>query len=676
MEGGASLSQANNNNNAMADSSLIRDLFDLCCDRADNTLGKDDAMELLRRVHTHASMTESEAADLFHQVDKANRGKLRAEEFGVFLRSACFNMPADVFSESLRAQVHARRQAYRRRYLMFNADATALPRAITDNTTIMKMYHDIFSAVDPNKSGFATKDDLRSLLHQCAPEHRKEIDDMMRAADVNVRGEVSFNEFVLVLRGARLSVSLSDMARIALRDINYQAVHSGSTPAQKRTMDLERLKSEVLQYRQFNEEASRKTEQSLKMSTVELAGLDSDLEHVYGHYKTDNTTAASDIVPDAFRQGNTSTLIFGESSTPSDANMKLGILERENEKLKSEIDVLRAKLSGYESGEDLTQASMKEILKEKRDAARMPPTAEGYLHTTSAETEVRRLKLLLAMGRESSEWVLLQREGHAVLSNETESELTMRHQMLRDAVLKLSKEDLASAAGMNTLEALFNQYEYIVMSYRNLWADSTKTNQELRKLGVDRLNSNNDGSGGGGAPQPIPMVVSVQPKYQPVPSPSSERAASRSRSNVVPLRGNNPQRQQQATFRAPSSGRGGSVQRRRTDSPMRTAAGHSSIFSSPRRADLDVTPTPSAKGQRTLEDPLLTPDERADLRSKIAAQMRNAARHYESPNKDTRSTYSPRISPVVPGRESSHDSMTRLAELTDWRNNRRQFGQN
>eukprot|EP00759_Apiculatamorpha_spiralis_P035134 PhF_6_TR36076/c0_g1_i1/m.52410 len=591
--------------NDPTDQILFQDLFELYDVKGECFMLIGHALEIIRSIHSNIS--EGQAVELFNQVDKTRKGKLTLEEFGVFLRSSCFNMPADVMRESVRALTRARRQTYRRRYLLYDTDQSMIPRAITENPTMMALYKDIFSGVDPHNTGAASKQAIRDLLYHCAPTLKQDIDSMLLAANVNPRGEIDFMEFVCIMRGARLPIALSDMARVA--QYEYKGgVHTDRVESQ-RSVDLQRLRSEVLQYRDMNEVASKKTAESLKMGPERI-----DIPEIV---KVPTPVNVHMSPP--------------PGSLGVETLQRMTALEKENAEMKEKIENLQLKLHKVLSdggGTWTEKDSMKDLLRERKfTAGKTPPMPSSDLEWRFGvqEQELQQAKVLLAMVKETQEWKLLQEEKKAMPS-ESESELMMRHQLIKDAISKLTKNDLSSPSAMTVLESIFNQYEYLVLQYRNMSSESRLKVADLRRQGLENLTQQPP-------PSPAhPTVVGVQARIPTTMSPNRNRKG--------------------------------------VDSPRRGGGLHPSMSmgrASPRRADLDVTPTAAARNTRTLEDPLLTPEERSDLRSKLAAQMRYAARHYESPLKDGggRQSYSPSVAPMNPSYESSYDAVLRLNDLTD-----------
>lgn len=291
---------------------------------------------------------------------------------------------------------------------------------------------------------------------------------------------------------------------------------------------------------------------------------------------------------------------------------ELSTLKLENEALHHEISQLRLEVMGSSNG----PRPRKDTLD---DDPRESLLQQAETKASELEKELRLVKAQLAISQEAGQLSALLRQGsnlHSVIRDYYPDEAVFvgKQQYLREV------SDLLVFEPGSPIAMVLTQYDLIVTGYQSLFRDMRLKYEHAKARRID------------------PIEAAKQ---------------------VVPTSSSTP-RQQASMAGTPSDGR---VHRR--DSPVQVRA-------SPLRwKDLDRDPSPAMKRTGMLSDPLLTDSQRHELRARLAAQMRNSARHFvpqsrkisSSPTPHDPRSGSPSDGAAVAAVSSSHSTVNRLLQL-------------
>jgi len=620
------------------------------------------------------------------------------------------NTPSEDAGKALKDLVYRMRTAFRHRYLMYDAEMAMPPPSLVENVKTVEMFRELFDLMSNGKDEIL-REQLAKLAHTVLHDSKMDAMSVCKAAlgDV-VTDQIHFNEFIMVLQPATSRRCLSDMVKLmkdsvqhdtqqTLRfveptqawkanqsaSINTTAPYSKGSrfymdqQATAPSLSQQSMASELARYKQLEEIAQRRADNILGAPAPTLVSSilqDSPQRGPYGLSKSaappptapSGTPGAGETggvgvpTPGGGASGNQQTAGFLSANSISFESMDKGEiaqLKLENSKLKS--DVLRLQMhvtavapsgGGDGRGGSVTGTShlsfAGNILDDPmsitaeainnvsgggtnntahlmQEVSRLEQDRERWMHRSELlENELRMCRAHLHTAQEGNELI-------KALRGTTSVHSTVRDFFPDEAAL-VAKQDYVRETSRATIEVetggqpsalttVMAQYDLLVVAYQALYRELRKRYESSRPKRFD----------------PVKAAANIVP-HTFSPTPQQQRSASRPKGGG-----------------GEGGGLGGGFTNSRSPVPSKMFA------SSPLRwSDLDRDPTPDMKNTGMLSDPLLTDNERNFLRQKLAAQMRNSARHY-SPKKKPSQRKLPQNETVM----TSVDAMQRLHTLAD-----------
>eukprot|EP00659_Diplonema_papillatum_P001996 gene1996-3048_t len=263
-------------------------LYDLLDDDSSGKLRLDAAQEALRGINSSLSL--SDARELLSKADPLLLGAgggssggaaVSREDFRAAVRTGTIRMNAGTRQRCVTAMYKRLKLARRRRFLMHadrpsgaGIDQEALVLQLAGGAASLAMYQEIFAYGLGEDQGFLNKHALGDLVRAvcpkgaerearevvliaCSPQERLHPSDMARSTPLlsrttdSFRGwendlpelretQIDFTEFLLLMRGARLPVALSDM----VAQVRYRKLLS--VPVSALSSTFERARNQPL----------------------------------------------------------------------------------------------------------------------------------------------------------------------------------------------------------------------------------------------------------------------------------------------------------------------------------------------------------------------------------------------------------------------------------------------
>lgn len=582
-----------------------------------------DALKLV-----NPALETAHAEAIVSKFDARGRQLLVKEDFQNAVRTVLQSTDVPDAIHILRELVSRMRQTYRRRYLMYEAPCNRCPPPLLQNATSVAMYRELFDVV-ARGDDYIARSALRALTAEVLGDHPTDAANIVKAAlGETERDLIGFEEFIMVMQPATARRQLSAMVDLA----------KSAAMLQQRPSDMPNRTAppDGAVMRVLGSPITRPTSPSMNdaplTSTLEASGGDAGnqsgndwlplrysdnrnhqqqapgfnspppLSSAVGsrpkkseanrgregfstqiplslHHELEAAKQHHLVAEEAFQEA---VAAGGHRENALDASLRqfqgedrCGVStiptmqEREMAQLRLENEALRHAVSQS----TLNRAQLTPSLSQRGFiGSDSKEVAELRGHIVELESELRSCRAQLAVRTEATQLA-------ALLKHHSSSHDGLRNYYRSEESTLVSKHDyLRNTAqpfyhreGSNSAIAiLLSQYDLVVCGYQTLYRD-LKTKYE----------------------------ATVAPRYDSIAAASG----------ILP--------------RNPPSRYGG--QPSRTGSPAK-------FTSAPLKwSVVDGAVSTDMKRSGTLRDPLLTDEERNQLRAKLATQMRSAARHYTPP---------------------------------------------
>ncbi|CUG89826.1 Hypothetical protein, putative [Bodo saltans] len=584
------------------------------------------------------------------QLDSRGRQVLSKDDFIEAVRFVLTDVDSSEAVHMINDLVMRMRMTYRRRYLMYDAPANRCAPALLQNVRTVEMYREMFD-IFAHGQEYISRHDLRRLANEILPEYPTDAANIVKAAiGEGERDAIGFQEFIMVIQPTTSRRPLSEMIQLATsRIMNWSsddgdrgynptsAVGGGGTPHKGTARNADdgsntafgspMLTSSLQPWRESEDLLAQNavggggggggnrsrattpppsgknavgqrprhgggtTSSSTVMSSPTGAGtLHHELQQAKQHHE-----AAEAIFQNVLTGNQRVNLATITKLSDVGATMKMpSLLERDLAQMKLENESLKHQVAQLQMS-NLRLGSGRSGGSPRRNGGGAAGgigalNQDAMAHIAELEHELRSARAQLAVRTEAHQLIALLNK-----SNTTEEGL---RQYYHDERTLISKQEylrsvsstLHEGDGTSPISLVLSQYDLIVCGYQALFRD---------------LKRRYDAGGGGGRFRGA-AVGGGRPRHY-----DNSSAASTIVPKNVPV-----------TYSVPSRG----------TSPSRTLA-------APLRwQELDAEVSTDMKGTGTLRDPLLTLEERNQLRAKLASQMRGAARHY-TPKKKQQNPY-------------------------------------
>lgn len=527
------------------------------------------------------SVSDEQADSIVADCDARANGVLGPDEFSECVHIVLHNTAPTDCIQILQDLVLRMRTTYRRRYLMYDAPANQCAPSLLQNSRTVAMFRELFD-VAARGQDFITRSDLRTLASEILFEFPADASSLVKAAlGEGDRDLIGFYEFIMVLQPATSRRTLSEMVKIAKHRISTGPSTSSSRPTASHLMgtvgdyDSTVLSSPPPAARSNLPEESPgrlatpigsrpPNKQSRSSRAAEFQSSPSAPNPMTLHHDLQLMKQQHESAESLFR--NALTTSQGVGSTPISMKVKQG--DEGSRPLQTlqdrEIAALRIENESLQQQLRHLQYQQRQDAKGQQGGGSGAQGHDESQRIVSLENELRLTRAQLAVRNEASQLITLLKK------SETPGE-ALRSYYPDESTLVSKHDYLRHVAqplhdGNSPISLVIAQYDLVVCGYQALYRQQRKEHEAEKAKKYDAFAA---------ARSIIP--VNVPSRYVP-----ASRSPAPAVTTVVPIRWQ----------------------------------------------DLDREATIEMKNTRTLADPLLTDEERHQLRAKLAAQMRSAARHY------------------------------------------------
>lgn len=614
------------------------------------------AVDALRLVNP--ALEADEAEGIVAANDARGRQILGKEDFQAAARTALDHLETSEKVHILRDLVLRMRITYRRRYLMYDAPPNHCAPVLLQNAHTVAMYRELFD-VAAHGDDFISRHDLRTLAFEILPDFPTDACNIVKAAlGDGERDLIGFEEFIMVLQPATSRRTLSEMVDIAKHRITGSSTgavgyyEASRREAQQLGSSRDLPSSPQHQQRSGQDAAAGAMITSTWQSTSSITAAPStngttptrqqQLTTAIGNrpkQSVDQITAATslhhelaqakhhhEVAEETFR-----TILTGNQRLTAPSTMRSmmhredqsghvpTLQERELAQLRIENEELKHKLAVNESfaraqqSSSLLKASSPATGESRNTAPRSLASGNGdredlVRHIRELETELRSCRAQLAVRTEAHQLMAMLKQHNTTQEGlrayyHDESTLVSKHEYLRNISSTLTEDmNINSPFGL-----VVSQYDLIVCGYQALYRSFKASVESSKQQQLRQFNS-------------YAAANSIVPKNVPTRHVTPSRAQSPAKALAAPLRW----------------------------------------------ADLDAEVSADMKRTRTLRDPLLTDEERHQLRAKLATQMRGAARHYTPPRAGSRAASEASYHRGLPAAESHETNDSHELHGDEW----------
>jgi hypothetical protein len=598
-----------------------------------------------------------QAHSIASQLDSRGRQVLSKDDFIEAVRIVLTDVDASEAVHMINDLVMRMRMTYRRRYLMYDAPANRCAPALLQNVRTVEMYREMFDLFAHGEE-YISRHDLRRLAHEILPEYPTDAANIVKAAiGEGERDAIGFQEFIMVVQPTTSRRPLSEMIQLATSKImNWSEggydLGGGGTPMATRNNaggdgsffgspphQSATLTSSLQPWREAedrlahtgqpsagvrgntsraqtppggagNAVGQRPRQSAATSATISSPSGGGTLHHELQQAKQHHEAAEAVFqnVLSGSQRVNLATVtklsdVGASMKMPSLIERDLAQMKLENEALKHEVAQLQ--MSNLRLGSGRAGGSPRRGAGGSFGAANQE---DMMAHIAELESELRSARAQLAVRTEVHQLIALLNK-----SNTTEEGL---RQYYHDERTLISKQEylrsvsstLHEGDGTSPISLVLSQYDLIVCGYQALFRDLKRRYEAAGGGrpggGAGRRHFDNSSAASTIVPKNVPMKYSV------------------------PSRGTSPSR----TMAAPLKWQ-----------------------------DLDAEVSADMKGTGTLRDPLLTLEERNQLRAKLASQMRGAARHY-TPKKNQQNSYAATAQQFMGGGGEFHHDDERVPQ--------------
>eukprot|EP00754_Rhynchopus_humris_P038831 Rhum_TRINITY_DN2143_c0_g1::Rhum_TRINITY_DN2143_c0_g1_i1::g.5905::m.5905 len=200
---------------------VYKQLYALMRDDDAAHLPVDDTLIDVCRV-LNPNLPPEETYEVVAKMDVGGKGGLSEDEFLALARTLCFRLPASEAVRTGREIIQGLKDVRRRRFLMFADEQTGaavnqeeLALRLAGGRTALALYEELFVyGLGDDASALAPAELERLLLDVCPAQPARERREMLKVAHLDAATlRIDFNEFLILMRGARLPTPLSEMVQ-------------------------------------------------------------------------------------------------------------------------------------------------------------------------------------------------------------------------------------------------------------------------------------------------------------------------------------------------------------------------------------------------------------------------------------------------------------------------------
>ena len=204
---------------------VYKQLYALMRDEDAPHLPVDDTLVDVCRV-LNPNLPAEQTYEVVAKMDVGGKGGLTEDEFLALARTLCFRLPASEAVRTGREIIQGLKDVRRRRFLMFSDEQTGaavnqeeLALRLAGGRTALALYEELFVyGLGDDASAMAPAELERLLLDVCPTQPARERKEMLKIAHLEPATlRIDFNEFLILMRGARLPTPLSEMVQ-SVRD--------------------------------------------------------------------------------------------------------------------------------------------------------------------------------------------------------------------------------------------------------------------------------------------------------------------------------------------------------------------------------------------------------------------------------------------------------------------------